>query len=111
MLNGIQLNLAVLSGQVSAHQRLITGDDGGGQRIFDLLFDQAAQIAGAVLDRVGLLGEQAEQAVVPRQADILVGQRGAQLTEHDLSNMAEVILGQLVERDNLVCEETEFTRV
>ena len=87
---------------MSAHQRLITGDDGGGQRIFDLLFDQAAQIAGAVLDRVGLLGEQAEQAVVPRQADILVGQRGAQLTEHDLSNMAEVILGQLVERDNLV---------
>ena len=87
---------------MSAHQRLITGDDGGGQRIFNLLFDQAAQIAGAVLDRVGLLGEQAEQAVVPRQADILVGQRGAQLTEHDLSDMAEVVLGQLVERDNLV---------
>lgn len=87
---------------MSAHQRLITGDDGGGQRIFDLLFDQAAQIAGAVLDRVGLLGEQAEQAVVPRQTDILVGERGAQLTEHDLSDMAEVILGQLVERDNLV---------
>ena len=57
VLNGIQLNLAVLSGQVSAHQRLITGDDGGGQRIFDLLFDQAAQIAGAVLDRVRFLGE------------------------------------------------------
>ena len=27
---------------------------------------------------------------------------GAQLTEHDLCDMAEVILGQLVERDNLV---------
>jgi len=50
LLDGIQLNLAVLSGQVSAHQRLITGDDGVCQRIFDLLFDQAAQIAGAVLD-------------------------------------------------------------
>ena len=50
LLDGIQLNLAVLSGQVSAHQRLITGDDGVCQRIFDLLCDQAAQIAGAVLD-------------------------------------------------------------
>ena len=49
VLNGIQLNLAVLSGQVSAHQRLITGDDGGGQRILDLLLNQAAQIAGAYL--------------------------------------------------------------
>ena len=60
MLDGIQFYLAVHSRQVSAHQRLITGDDGGGQRILNLLLNQAAQIAGAVLDLVGLLGEQTE---------------------------------------------------
>ena len=49
MLDGIQFYLAVHSGQVSAYQRLITGDDGGGQRILNLLLDQATQIAGAYL--------------------------------------------------------------
>ena len=74
----------------------------GGECVLDILFDQAAQVSRAVLNREGFMGEVIHQRIVPAQADTAYGNRILELTEQDTSDLTEGLLGELIEGNNLV---------
>lgn len=99
----LNLDTVIICSDMRAGERMVAGlDDLGGEGVLDILFDQAAQVSRAVLNREGFMGEVIHQRIVPAQADTAYGNRILELTEQDTADLAEVLLGELIEGNNLV---------
>jgi len=99
----LNLDTVIICSDMRAGERMVAGlDDLGGECVLDILFDQAAQVSRAVLNREGFMGEVIHQRIVPAQADTAYGNRILELTEQDTADLAEVLLGELIEGNNLV---------
>ena len=77
-------------------------NDALGDYVLQLLLDAPAQVPGAVGGGVGLFDQIAEQALVPGEGDVLLSQGVLQFLKHERRNILEVVLGELVEVDDLV---------
>lgn len=99
----LNLDTVIICSDMRAGERMVAGlDDLGGEGVLDILFDQAAQVSRAVLNREGFVGEVIHERIVPAQADTAYGNRILELTEQDTADLAEVLLGELIEGDDLV---------
>lgn len=99
----LNLDTVIICSDMRAGERMVAGlDDLGGEGVLDILFDQAAQVSRAVLNREGFMGEVIHERIVPAQADTAYGNRILELTEQDTADLAEVLLGELIEGDDLV---------
>ena len=73
-------DLAVRSRDMGTAERVLPcGNDAVGEFVLNLLFNGTAQIAGAKLDGERVLYQVIDKGIVPSQADIVLGQRIAQL--------------------------------
>ena len=80
----------------------------GRRNVLNLLLDGAAQIARAVLDRIGLLRDIVDQRVVPSKRHTARRQRITQLVEENHRDIAEILLTQMVKRHDLINAVNEF---
>lgn len=102
-LDRLNLDTVIICGDVCAGERSIARlNDLGGECVLDILFDQAAQVSRAVLNLEGFMRQIIYQRIVPAQADTAYGNRILELTEQDTADLAEVLLGELIESDDLV---------
>ena len=92
-----------VGGGVDAVQGLeIAVDELGCDAVLQILLDLPAQIAGAVGGGEGLLHQVVQQGLVPGEGDAPLLQVVPQLAQHDGGDGLEVVLGELVEVDDLV---------
>ena len=97
-------------GDVCADQRMLPcGDDSVCQLVFQLLFDQTAQIARAELDRIRFLAQPLYQCVVPGQANAALLECVAQLSEHDARDIQGAILAGDAGQDIVLLDVTPLT--
>lgn len=97
------LDFAIFYRDKQAGQRMLVGFDNQRCRlVLNLFFNQAAQVARAVLDGVGFIGQILNKRFVPMQLNAVMLCGFNQILQHDAADLLEVLGRQLIERNDLV---------